>query len=80
MGPTEAENYAASTHAVFAQIESFPTPVLAAVNGFALGGGCELASSCDVIYAAATAKFGQCVYAIYAAVIYIYTHIYLYDV
>ena len=59
MSPLQARSFAETGQQLFFKIERLPKPVIACVNGYALGGGCELAMSCDFIYASDKAKFGQ---------------------
>lgn len=55
----EGEAFGKKGNDVFRKIETFPLPVIAAVNGFALGGGCEISMSCDIRICSENAVFGQ---------------------
>ena len=59
IGSVEAEKYALRGHEVLNKIESIEKPVIAAINGYALGGGCELALACDIRFVSPNAQLGQ---------------------
>ena len=59
MSSLEARLFAEKGQRIFFNLEKLPIPVIACVNGLALGGGCEMAMSCDFIYASERARFGQ---------------------
>ena len=59
MTPAQARAFAERAHGILARMAALPVPTVAAVNGFALGGGSEIALACDLVYASQNAKFGQ---------------------
>jgi 3-hydroxypropionyl-coenzyme A dehydratase len=56
---TEAIEYAEHVHELLNKIENYPKPVIAAINGYALGGGCQIALACDLRIASRNARIGQ---------------------
>ena len=59
LSKAEGEAFGKKGNDIFRKIEQFPVPVIAAINGFALGGGCEISMSCDIRICSENAMFGQ---------------------
>lgn len=59
MTSTEAESFARTAHRILDRMESLPIPIIAAVNGYALGAGCDLVAACDLAVASERAVFGE---------------------
>jgi enoyl-CoA hydratase len=59
MNSDDAASFAAITHRILDRLESVPKPIIASVNGLALGAGCDLAIACDIVIASERARFGE---------------------